>query len=87
MQDQTMLTVGELIEVLSTYAPDTPVRGTWETTVQELEVYQSADGVVLIDADAGVYRDDFVFGRRKGLNGNSVILSGSTLYTYGYEGD
>lgn len=45
-------TVGELIDALAAYPRDALVCATWEGTVNAIEVVQSRDGVVVIDADA-----------------------------------
>ena len=54
------MTVRELIEVLSKHDPDCRVVTTWESTIHDLdddEVYLSADGDVVIDADANSYKE------------------------------
>ena len=55
------MTVRELIDALSKYADANPsVIVTWETTVHEIDedqVYLSADGDVVIDADANAYKE------------------------------
>jgi hypothetical protein len=55
------MTVRELIAALSTYVDANPrVVVTWETTVHEIDedqVYLSADGDVVIDADANAYKE------------------------------
>lgn len=54
------MTVRELIAVLSRHADANPrVITTWETTIHDLDedqVYLSADGDVVIDADANSYK-------------------------------
>jgi len=54
------VTVRELIAVLSRHADANPrVITTWETTIHDLDedqVYLSADGDVVIDADANSYK-------------------------------
>jgi hypothetical protein len=57
--------VRELIEELKKYDPEADLAATWEGIVRGVTVYQSKDGVVLIDADSGFYRDDFVSGRHE----------------------
>lgn len=58
------MTVRELIAALSTYAEANPnVVVTWETTVNEIDgdqIYLSADGDVVIDADANAYKEQIV---------------------------
>lgn len=54
------MTVRELIAELSKHNPDRRVVVTWETTihnVDEDQVYLSADGDVVIDADANSYKE------------------------------
>ncbi len=63
-----MVKVKELIELLKSFPPDAEVKTTWENIVNELdadEVYMSADGVLLIDADANSYKEHFVSGLNK----------------------
>ena len=54
------MTVRELIAVLSKHADANPrVITTWETTIHDLDedqIYLSADGDVVIDADANSYK-------------------------------
>lgn len=55
------MTVRELIDALSNYVEANPnVVVTWETTVHEIDadqIYVSADGDVVIDADANAYKE------------------------------
>ena len=60
-----MITVRELINWLSEYPPDTPVRITWEGILRDVDnstIYMSHDGVLLIDADGNLYKEDFQSG-------------------------
>ena len=58
------MTVRELIAALSKHADANPrVIITWETTVHDIdedEIYLSADGDLVIDADANSYKEDFM---------------------------
>lgn len=54
------MTVRELIAVLSKHDADRRVIVTWETTIHDLDedqIYLSADGDVVIDADANAYKE------------------------------
>lgn len=55
------MTVRELIFVLTKYAETNPrVVTTWETTIHDLDedqIYLSADGDIVIDADANSYKE------------------------------
>lgn len=44
-------TVGELIDALSAYPRDALVCATWESTINAIEIEQSRDGVVIVNAD------------------------------------
>lgn len=52
-------TVGDLIERLKKYDVTQPVAATWEGVIRTIDVYASADGVVIIDADDSLYRKEF----------------------------
>jgi hypothetical protein len=52
----TIDTVGQLIEALQALPSEEPVRATWESTIQHIDVYQAKDGTVIIDADHCDYR-------------------------------
>ena len=47
----------ELIEKLQAFDSDTTVVGTWEGVLRELDVYQAADGRIMVDADNNFYKD------------------------------
>ncbi len=51
--------VQDLIDELQQFDPAAEVAGTWEGQIKPIEVYQAADGVVLIDSDYGCYRVGF----------------------------
>jgi hypothetical protein len=51
--------VKELIEALRKFNPAAEVACTWEGTINPIEVYQKANGPVLIDGDNGDYRIRF----------------------------
>ena len=60
------MTVKELIDLLQQYPPYLEVAVTYESVVKNLNstnLYVSADGVLLLDADGNFYRDDFEKGR------------------------
>jgi|GEM_PF-4434455 len=50
-------TVKDLIIALAEYPADKLVIGMWEEQLKPLMLYQSADGVVIVDADHGHDRD------------------------------
>jgi hypothetical protein len=57
------VTVRELIEALSKHRPDAKVLVTWETTfhtIDEDQIYVSADRDVVIDADANAYKEQIM---------------------------
>lgn len=57
------MTVRELIASLSKHQPDAEVLVTWESTfhqVDEDQIYVSADGDVMIDADANSYKEQIM---------------------------
>lgn len=60
-------TVGEMIDALSEFNRDMPIKGTWEGTVEEIRVYPGAacklvEGkviwtrTIMVDCDEGDYR-------------------------------
>ena len=51
--------VQELIDALQEFNPAAEVACTWEGTIKPIEVYQKANGPVLIDGDGGDYRIRF----------------------------
>lgn len=59
--------VKDLINELSKYNPESYVVATWESIIEEIYVYKSRDGVVLIDANSGFYREEFENGRKNPL--------------------
>ena len=48
--------VQDLIESLQQFNPLARVVAIWEGQITELEVYEAADGRVMIDVDGGTYR-------------------------------
>ncbi len=48
--------VKDLIEALQQFDPSAEVVGTWEGIITEIEVYEAADGRVMVDEDCGRYR-------------------------------
>lgn len=67
------MTVRELIAVLSKHTDaDRRVVVTWETTIHDIDedqIYLSADGDVVIDADANAYKEQIV--TKKGWTRNN----------------
>ena len=53
------MTVKDLIAALQEFDPTEGVAGTWEGVINPIEVYQKANGPVLIDCDYGHYRVRF----------------------------
>ena len=50
------MTVQELIDRLQQFNPDANMFATWEGTTQPFDVYEAADGQVVIDADNNSYQ-------------------------------
>jgi len=50
------MTVQELIDRLQQFNPDANMFATWEGTTQPFDVYEAADGQVVIDADKNFYK-------------------------------
>ena len=61
---KVLKTVGEVRDALCMFPSDIPIMGTWEGVTRFLRVYNSADGVVLIDADGGYYQESFETGKK-----------------------
>ncbi len=49
----------ELIAKLQQLKPDAKVKGTFEHTINEIDVYEAADGTILIDVDNNEYKDTY----------------------------
>lgn len=49
----------ELVNMLQQYHPTTEVVATWEGLEENIDVYQAADGRVMIDADNNRYKVDW----------------------------
>jgi hypothetical protein len=65
---EELKTVGELIEVLKEFDPKTPIKVTWEGTIQTLfkdSLYLSYNNVLMIDADNNDYKEVFQLGKGK----------------------
>lgn len=63
------MTARALIAALSKHRPDAEVLVTWESTfhqVDEDQIYVSADGDVVIDADGNAYKEQIM--TQKGLS-------------------
>jgi hypothetical protein len=57
--------VSELIERLRDFDPNAEVITTWESTTHTIEpdsIYRAKGGMVVIDADANSYREEFESG-------------------------
>jgi hypothetical protein len=50
------MTVQELINRLQQFNPDANMFATWEGTTQPFDVYEAADGQIVIDADRNQYQ-------------------------------
>lgn len=48
--------VHELVATLQSYDPSAEIIATWEGITQPIDVYQAADGRVMIDADHSDYK-------------------------------
>lgn len=52
-------TVGELIEALKNFTPETEINATWEGVWRTPKIYRAKDGSCVIDADDGYYEKSF----------------------------
>lgn len=52
-------TVGELVEALKNFAPETELQVTWEGVWRTPLIYRHKDGTCVIDADEGSYEKSF----------------------------
>jgi hypothetical protein len=64
---EALMSVQDLIDVLSQHDPNARVQITWESTVHDLtpdHIYVAKDGRVMLDGDGCFYKDSFMRGAR-----------------------